>query len=126
MQLDHLTISVRSLERSLPYYAVLLPLLGFQRRSENTWHNGAGFFFQFRQAKDGTPDYDRYGVGMNHLGFPAPDAATVTRVRRSMMDAGFDAPDIQDLDGAIALFMKDPDGIRFELTYYPPGSSVVD
>jgi hypothetical protein len=42
------------------------------------------------------------------------------------MDAGFDAPDIQDLNGAIALFMKDPDGIRFEITYYPPGTPVVD
>jgi lactoylglutathione lyase len=104
----------------------LLPLLGFERRSENTWHNGAGFFFQFRQAKDDTPDYDRYGVGMNHLGFPAPDAETVTNVRKAMLDAGFAVPDIQNLDGAIALFMKDPDGIRFELTYYPPGASVVD
>ena len=126
MQLDHVTISVRSLKRSLPYYAALLPLLGFQRRNENTWHNGAGFFFQFREAKDGTPNYDRYGVGMNHLGFPAPNAETVTSVRNAMLDAGFAAPDIQNLDGAIALFMKDPDGIRFELTYYPPGASVVD
>jgi len=126
MQLDHVTISVRSLERSLPYYAALLPLLGFQRRNENTWHNGAGFSFQFRQAKDGTPDYDRYGVGMNHLGFPAPDAETVMRVRKAMLDAGFAAPDTQNLDGALALFMKDPDGIRFELTYYLPGTSVVD
>lgn len=126
MRLDHVTISVRSLQASLPYYATLLPLLGFQRRGENVWHDGAGFFFQFRQAKDGTPDYDRYGVGMNHLGFPAPDAATVSRVRQAMLDAGFAAPQIQDIDGAIALFMKDPDGIRFELTYYPPGSNVVD
>jgi catechol 2,3-dioxygenase-like lactoylglutathione lyase family enzyme len=126
MHLDHVTISVRSLEKSLPYYAALLPLLGFQRRSENTWHNGAGFFFQFRQAKPGTPDYDLYGVGMNHLGFPAPDAETVSRIRQAMLDAGHAAPEIQNLDGAIALFMKDPDGIRFELTWYPPGTSVVD
>ena len=126
MQLDHVTIAVRSLERSLPYYAALLALLGFTRRSEHVWHNGAGFFFQFRQARADTPDYDRYGVGMNHLGFPAPDAKTVRRVRQAMLDAGFAAPEIQDLDGAIALFMRDPDGIRFELTYYPPGCNVVD
>jgi catechol 2,3-dioxygenase-like lactoylglutathione lyase family enzyme len=126
MQPDHVTISVRSLERSLPYYAALLPLLGFQRRNENTWHDGAGFFLQFRQARDGTHDYDRYAAGLNHLGFPAPDVETVSRVRNAMIEAGFAAPDIQNLDGAIALFMKDPDGIRFELTYYPPGTSVVD
>jgi hypothetical protein len=34
-------------------------------------------------------------------------------------------PDVQDLGGAIALFMKDPDGIRFEVTWYPPGVVVV-
>lgn len=126
MQLDHVTICVRSLEKSLLYYAALLPLLGFLRCNENTWRNEAGFFFQFRQAKGGTPDYDRFGVGLNHLGFPAPNAETVTSVRNAMLDAGFAAPDIQNLDGAIALFLKDPDGIRFELTYYPPGTNVVD
>jgi len=26
----------------------------------------------------------------------------------------------------VALFMKDPDGIRFEVTFYPPGVSPVD
>lgn len=43
-----------------------------------------------------------------------------------MRDAGFEVPEIQDLGGSSALFMKDPDGIRFEITYYPPGASVVD
>jgi hypothetical protein len=43
-----------------------------------------------------------------------------------MAAAGFDVPTIQDLGGAKALFLKDPDGLRFELTWYPPGSSVVD
>jgi len=28
--------------------------------------------------------------------------------------------------GLVALFMKDPDGIRFEISHYPPGMSVVD
>ena len=126
MKLDHVTLLVSSLERTLPYYAALLPLLGFARRDERTWHDGAGFFLQFRQAREGTRPYERYGAGMNHLGFAAPDTATVERVRQSMLDAGFDAPEIQDLDGARALFMKDPDGIRFELTWYPPGASVVD
>ncbi len=33
---------------------------------------------------------------------------------------------MQLLDGAVALFMKDPDGIRFEVSFYPPGVSPVD
>lgn len=43
-----------------------------------------------------------------------------------MKSAGFEVPEIQNLQGASALFMKDPDGIRFEITYYPPGVSIVD
>jgi len=43
-----------------------------------------------------------------------------------MGNAGFDVPEVQNLGGAIALFMKDPDGIRFEITYYPPGMAVID
>jgi lactoylglutathione lyase len=35
-------------------------------------------------------------------------------------------PRIQQLSGATALFMQDPDGIRFEITHYPPGMPVVD
>ena len=127
MKPDHVTLMVSSLERSLPYYAALLPLLGFVRRgADPVWHDGDGFFLQFREAHAGTRPYERYGAGMNHLGFPARDVDTVRRVRQAMLDAGFPAPEIQDLGGAQALFMKDPDGIRFELTCYPPGGNVVD
>jgi hypothetical protein len=42
-----------------------------------------------------------------------------------MQAAGFPVPEIQRLDGATALFMKDPDGIRFEVTHSPPGAPPV-
>lgn len=124
--MDHLVILVRSLEASMPFYDALLPLLGLVKRRDHVWQDARGFVIQFRPAREGTREYERYGAGMNHLGFGAPDVATVHRVRAAMAAAGFDVPDIQDLGGATALFMKDPDGIRFELTHYPPGSSVVD
>ena len=43
-----------------------------------------------------------------------------------MADVGFAVPEIQHLRDATALFMKDPDGIRFEITHYPPGAEAVD
>ena len=43
-----------------------------------------------------------------------------------MKDAGFAVPEIQNLSGAIALFMKYPHGIRFEITHYAPGTPEVD
>ncbi|MEZ4451353.1 MAG: VOC family protein [Nannocystaceae bacterium] len=126
MKIDHLTLLVSSLEKSLPYYARLLALLGFERRGEGVWSDGEGFSLQILEARPGTAPYARYGAGMNHLGFAAGSPAEVRAIRAAMIDAGFVAPAPQELDGALALFMGDPDGIRFEITYTPPGASVVD
>jgi len=126
MKLDHVTILVTSLERSMPYYDALLPLLGFTKRRDHVWSDGEGFFLQFLQAKERTRPYERYGAGVNHLGFGAAVPEQVHAVRRAMQAAGYEVPEIQNLNGATALFMKDPDGIRFEISYYPPGTAVVD
>lgn len=126
MKIDHITLLLSSLDRSLPYYAQLLPLVGFSKVKDHVWTDGEGFFLQFLQAKAETHPYQRYAAGMNHLGFGAASPAQVHAIRASMAAAGFDVPEIQNLRGAVALFMKDPDGIRFEITYYPPGMAVVD
>ncbi len=43
-----------------------------------------------------------------------------------MFAAGCEAPELQDLNRATALFMKEPGLMRFEMIYYPPGATVVD
>ncbi|HEX9946590.1 MAG TPA: VOC family protein [Allosphingosinicella sp.] len=119
--LDHIAIRVSSLARSLPYYAALLPLLGFARDGASAWRNRDGLLLHFSEAGEGATPYDRYGPGMNHLGFSVPSAASVALVRESMAAAGFGVPEIQRIAGATALFMKDPDGIRFEVAFEPAG-----
>jgi catechol 2,3-dioxygenase-like lactoylglutathione lyase family enzyme len=126
MNLDHVTILVSSLAVSMPYYDRLLPLLGFRKLRDHVWTEGERFYLQFQEAHEGTRPYERYGAGMNHLGFSAPSAEAVLAVRDEMQCAGFGVPEIQNLGGVVALFMQDPDGIRFEISYYPPGTSVVD
>jgi lactoylglutathione lyase len=123
---DHVTLLVSSLERSMPYYEQLLPLLGFCKEGNHVWSDGAGFHCQFLQANADARPYERYGAGMNHLGFPATSPEQVHEIRAAMQAAGFPVPEIQQLSGATALFLADPDGIRFEVTYYPPGIPVVD
>jgi catechol 2,3-dioxygenase-like lactoylglutathione lyase family enzyme len=125
LKLDHATLLVSSLERSMPYYEQLLPLLGFHETGDHVWTDGAGFFFQFLQADPASRPYERHGAGMNHLGFAATSADQVHAIRAAMQAGGFPVPEIQMLDGATALFMKDPDGIRFEVTHYPPGAPPV-
>jgi catechol 2,3-dioxygenase-like lactoylglutathione lyase family enzyme len=126
MKIDHITLMVSSFDNSMPFYEHLLPLLGFSKKRNHVWTDGEGFFFQFLQAKPGTSPYQRYGAGMNHLGFGAASAGQVHAIRAAMQAAGFEVPDVQNLDGAVAIFMKDPDGMRFEITCYPPGANVVD
>tara|TARA_R110000787_G_scaffold99044_3_gene203506 strand:- start:137 stop:469 length:333 start_codon:yes stop_codon:yes gene_type:complete len=109
----------------MPYYERLLSLLGFTKIKAHIWTDNEGFYFQFNQAKTGTSDYERYGVGMNHLGFAAPSVEFVENIQAQMRAAGFDVPKIQSFDGVKACFMKDPDGIRFEISYYPPGVAAV-
>ena len=126
LKIDHVTIMLSSLEDSIPYYDKLLSLLGFEKTHDHVWTDGEGFFFQFAEAKEGTSAYERYGAGMNHIGFSAPSPEFVIKLREDMENAGFEVPDIQNFKGVTALFMKDLDGIRFEVTYCPPGVSVVD
>jgi catechol 2,3-dioxygenase-like lactoylglutathione lyase family enzyme len=117
--IDHIAMRVSSLKASGPYYAALLPLLGFAPAGETAWRNGSGLVLHFSEADEGARPYDRYGAGMNHLGFSVTSAAAVADVRAAMAAAGFLVPEIQRFGAASALFMKDPDGIRFEVTYDP-------
>jgi catechol 2,3-dioxygenase-like lactoylglutathione lyase family enzyme len=116
-KLDHIVIMVRSLKVSLPWYAHLLGLLGFTKTRAHIWSNG-GIAFDIKDAAIGTRDYERFGPGLNHLGFSAPDEAALDRLRNAMADAGFEVPDKQRLGGEIATFFKDPDGMRVEVTVH--------
>jgi lactoylglutathione lyase len=126
VKIDHITLLSSAPNRSGPYYAALLPLLGLHMVRDSVWTDGAGFYLQFLAAKEGSRPYERYGAGLNHLGFGASSAEEVHAIRATMKALGFEVPEVQLLDGSVALFMKDPDGIRFEVTFYPPGGSPVD
>ena len=115
--IDHATILVSSLEASLAYYRVLLPLLGYSEAADGSWRGG-GFSLQFAQARPGSGAYDRYGPGLNHLGFALPSREAVEAVGAAMAARGFEVPAIQSFGLASALFLKDPDGLRFEVTHH--------
>ena len=117
LQLDHVVILVRSLERSLPWYAAMLGAIGFDKTRDHVWWNGS-IAIDLKQAEEGTPDYQRHGPGLNHLGFTAPDHATLEAVRDAMAAAGFEVPEAQQLGTELATFFKDPDGMRIEVTVY--------
>jgi catechol 2,3-dioxygenase-like lactoylglutathione lyase family enzyme len=117
---DHLVLMVSDLSVSRPYYGALLPALGFVPLKDDHWRSPHALIIQLHEARKGTSAYERYGAGMNHFGFSVESPEDVRALRQAMSEKGFEVPDIQNLDGVTALFMKDPDGIRFEISYFPP------
>ena len=115
VKLDHIVILVRSLEASLPWYTALLGLLGFEKTRDHVWWNGE-VALDIKQAEAGTRDYERFGPGLNHLGFTAADEAELDRIRDAMASAGLEVPDKQKFGVETATFFKDPDGMRVEVT----------
>ena len=118
MKLDHIVLLVGSLERSLPHYEALLPAIGFEKSRDHVWGNADGVYFDFKEATEPGDRYRRYGIGLNHLGFTAPSKEAVEAVAEAMRKRGFEVPALQRLGDCWALFMKDPDGMRFEITCY--------
>ena len=124
-KLDHLTILVSDWEAYECHYGALLPLVGFSRVSETIWKDENGLFLQFGRAKEHTAPYERYGAGLNHWGLAMPSPEAVEELRERLIGAGIDPQPIQYLGGAHALFIPDPDGLRAEFTYTPPGHDPV-
>jgi catechol 2,3-dioxygenase-like lactoylglutathione lyase family enzyme len=118
MKLDHLVLLVGSLDASLPFYEALLPLIGFTKRRDHVWRNEDGVHLDLKQATEPGHGYRRYGIGLNHLGFTAPSLAAVEEIAEAMRARGFAVPEIQQLGNVSALFMKDSDGMRLEISFY--------
>jgi len=117
MKLDHIVLMVRSLDASLSWYECLLGQLGFTKTRDHVWYDGE-IAFDIKQAGPATADYERYGPGLNHIGFTAPDEQAMDSVRDAMAAAGFEVPEKQRLGSELATFFKDPDGMRIEVTVY--------
>ena len=121
LPLDHLTILSRDFATSAALYGLLFPRLGFEQFSEKIWRNELGLYLQFGTADATAASYERHGAGLNHLGFRAPDVAFVEALAATMTEAGHVARLQRFGDGTVALFMPDPDGLRVEVSWYPPG-----
>ena len=124
-RLDHLTICVSDRQKSERHYGALLPLAGFRRTEQGHWFDDNGLYIQFVEAKAGSSAYERYGAGLNHFGFAMPTPESVANLRDALIAAGINCQPLQRFGEAVALFLPDPDGLRAEFTYYPPGTPPV-
>lgn len=118
MKFDHAILLASDLAASLPWYDAVLPAIGFGKSRDHVWVNAEGQALELRQAGEPGHGYRRHGPGLNHIAFVAPSLAAIEAVAAKVRDAGFEVADIQSFDSDRALFLKDPDGMRIELTAY--------
>lgn len=143
--LDHIDLSIRDPERSIPFYAAFFAALGYRRmRIELPGFTGpeperaawslrrAGvpdFGVEVRPARAESRDQpvDRYAPGLHHMAFHAESRAAVDEVHEAVRAAGgtvLDPP--RDYggqpgytEGYYAVFFADPDGIKLEVVHLP-------
>jgi lactoylglutathione lyase len=115
VKLDHIVLLVSDLPRSVGFYEILLPMLGFRKTADHVFGNAEEVYFDIRQAENLGHSYQRYAPGLNHIGFTAPNRDAIAQVQDVMKDAGYEVPDVQSFGEGVALFLKDPDGMRIEL-----------
>ena len=118
MQLDHMVILASDLKKSVSFYGAILSVLGFSQTREWVWLNDSGFAIDLRKASSNAR-YDRYGPGLNHIGFSVESFEELDSIRIRMMGKGIGPADIQSIDSARCLFIPDPDGLRVEIAWEP-------
>ena len=131
----HLDLVVTDLERSLAFYTELLEPLGYHRtreiegeRGERVVYIGGGpgivsVSLRERQSDANPVPYDRYGVGIHHLAFVAPDRKTVDERAAWLRERGAEIEsepaEYGYSPGYYAVFFYDPDGIKLEIVHVP-------
>jgi lactoylglutathione lyase len=119
LKLDHIVILLSDLDHCLSFYETLLPLIGFTKDRDHVYGNADEVYLDIKQANEPDHDYRRYAPGLNHLGFTAKDREELIAIQAAMSKAGFEVPEIQEFSDSSAIFLKDSDGMRIELAYYP-------
>ncbi len=118
MKLDHIVLLVSEIEICIQFYDLLLPLIGFEKKRDHVFGNLEGIFLDIKQAGEPAHRYHRHAPGLNHIGFTAKSRTEIERVSRTMADAGFEVPEIQEFEDGSALFLRDMDGMRVEVSCY--------
>jgi glyoxylase I family protein len=125
--IDHVYLTVRDLEVSTRFYAVVMEVLGFRRGSFEiggdphvSWTN-RHFGFVLRPARGATP-HDPYAPGLHHFCFRVETVEDVVATAAALQAAGIEAsaPRLypEYAPDYCATFFEDPDGIRLEVTNF--------
>jgi len=126
---DHVYLTVSSVERSEPFYDRLLKdTLGFRKNTfalggdEHVQYYNRQFGIVLRPARGEARTHDRYAPGLHHLCLRVEGVAEVDRVANMLGALGITAtpPRLHEEYAAdyYATFVDDPDGMRLEITNF--------
>ncbi|MGH8020635.1 MAG: VOC family protein [Opitutaceae bacterium] len=121
---DHIDLRVTSLAAARPFYAALLPALGFSKDvSDETWFqleaenpSGAAEFFGIIESPLHIPNETR-------IAFWAESTDEVDRLAEIVRRAGgrnIEGPGYEEDPGYYAVFFEDPCGNRLEVVHRKP------
>lgn len=127
--IDHIYIAVSDIARATAFYDRLLrDTLGFRRNAfeiagaPHVQYYNRHFGYVLRPAAATSPAHNPYQPGLHHLCLRVEGLAELEQIARDLDAAGIGhggichhpeyAPDYH------ALFLRDPDGIRLEITNY--------
>ncbi len=137
--IDHIQITVKDIIVAEPFYERLLPLLGFQPDSKGSavidehefhvveWkHEKLCFAITSPRKAFANDQVNRRRPGaLHHLAFKAKSREAVDKFHAELLKIGAtvvspprDYPEYTPA-GYYAVFFKDPDGIKYEIVYYP-------
>ncbi len=116
--MDHIVIYASDITESDKFYSRLMEMLGFTRIRAYVFQQG-DICFDVRHALREGDAHKRGDPGVDHFGFRAPNRGVVDQIMMDMLAEGFDDARITEFEnGDYALFIADPDGVRFEITNY--------
>lgn len=121
MPIDHLVLMASDLKRSATWYGDLFAALGYEKSRDHVWTSGNGVAIDLRPATDLSAPYKRYGAGLNHIGVARETRTEIDAIAAAMSAAGHEVPAGQDFPDGYAIFFKDPDGLRVEVSCYESG-----
>ncbi len=136
--INHLRLTVSSIQRTKDFYGPLLPEFGYRFVEESpsrvAWASWAPhsilqwLIFSVSDPSSPNKAHDRYSPGFHHLAWNVKSREEVDRIYehlRSLAVEILDPPTEYDFEpGYYAFFFSDPDGLKLEVIHVPIAGSL--
>jgi glyoxylase I family protein len=125
--IDHLYITVTSMERSEKFYDLVMEILGFRKGrfqidgEKHIQYYNRHFGYVLRPARS-TSQHNPYAPGLHHFCLRVESEKEVQEAARKLKEKGISAGEPKQYPeyapDYFAVYFSDPDGIRLEITNY--------